>query len=177
LAFLGQGFPFRYFSAREKDSYIEKKKSEKQSGTSENASKTQSRCASAEARQGWQPCHRHRAGVEVDRSTVTQDMVATGARFLARPTTADLTEAHKLTRVELGRDLLQVDPNVIIFPDESLFDCSDPSTYFPGRVQRMMESRGEDCQLWPPAPPFKKTSYFSFPGRAFVVWGAKNSVF
>ena len=25
LAFLGQGFPFRYFSAREKDSYIRKK--------------------------------------------------------------------------------------------------------------------------------------------------------
>ena len=68
-------------------------------------------------------------GVEVDRSTVTRDMVATGARFLARPTTADLTEAHKQTRVELGRDLLQVDPNVIIFTDESLFDCSDPMSH------------------------------------------------
>jgi hypothetical protein len=51
-------------------------------------------------------------GVEVDRSTVTRDMVATGAKFLARPTTVDLTETHKQTRVELGRDLLQVDPNV-----------------------------------------------------------------
>ena len=208
MAFLGQGFPFRYFSAREKDSYIRKKKSEKQSGTSENASKTHRPPQLSWAKKGGQLTTHARGvvfgmhiagmsalatadrmdmtpngvrhsiaisetivhggrdetipsapttpspkkkeiakrrrrvdallrkrgrdgnpvigsardmqralleeGVEVDRSTVTRDMVATGARFLARPTTADHTEAHKQTRVELGRDLLQVDPNVII---------------------------------------------------------------
>ena len=43
---------------------------------------------------------------------------------------------------------------------------------YPRRVQKMLESGGEDCQLCP----FKKL-HFSFPGGAFVVWGAKNSVF
>jgi hypothetical protein len=69
-------------------------------------------------------------------------MVATGAWFLARQTTADLTEAHKQTRVELGRDLLQVDPNVIIFTDESPFDCSDVTCATDSMFHRFSASPG-----------------------------------
>jgi hypothetical protein len=70
------------------------------------------------------------AGIEVSRAIVTEDMRAVGARYLARPNTADLSEHH----IEKGRHevrkglvttLLAADPNTIIFTDDSLFDCCD----------------------------------------------------
>ena len=65
------------------------------------------------------------AGIEVSRATVTEDMRAVGARYLARPTTADLSEHHIEVRKSLATTLLAADPKTIIFTDESLFDCSD----------------------------------------------------
>ena len=65
------------------------------------------------------------ADIDVSRATVTEDMRAVGGRYLARPTTADLSEHHIEVRKGLATTLLAVDPNTIIFTDESLFDCSD----------------------------------------------------
>ena len=52
--------------------------------------------------------------IDVSRATVTEDMRAVGGRYLARPTTADLSEHHIEVRKGLATTLLAVDPNTII---------------------------------------------------------------
>ena len=66
--------------------------------------------------------------VEVCRATVVNDIHAAGARYKARPRTADMTPDHIRKRKEAAQTLLAPAPEQIIFSDESLFDCNSLQT-------------------------------------------------
>ena len=50
------------------------------------------------------------ADIEVSRATVTEDMLAVGARYLDRPTTADPSDRHIAVRKESAKSLFAADP-------------------------------------------------------------------